>query len=180
MSVLSGKEIKNKLGDDIFIKPFSEKQINPNSYNLKLHNELILYSEKVLDMKGKNDTERIKIPEDGLIIYPGNIYLGRTLEHTTTENYVPMLEGRSSVGRLGIAIHETAGFGDVGFSGFWTLEISCIQPVRIYPGIEICQIYYHDLKGKYEGYKGGKYQNNTDIQASKLYKDFKENRRDIF
>ena len=89
-------------------------------------------------------------------------------------NLVPMLEGRSSVGRLGLYIHVTAGFGDVGFAGYWTLEISCIQPVRIYAGTEICQIYYHTLEGDFIPYKSGKYQHNTDIQPSLLYRDFQK------
>jgi dCTP deaminase len=85
-----------------------------------------------------------------------------------------MLEGRSSIGRLGLFVHVTAGFGDVGFSGFWTLEIFCVQPIRIYAGVEICQIYYHSIEGEYELYKSGKYQNNTGIQPSLLYKDFEK------
>jgi dCTP deaminase len=83
-----------------------------------------------------------------------------------------MLEGRSSIGRLGIFIHITAGFGDVGFKGFWTLEISCIQPVRIYPHVEICQIFYHAIEGDYVNYVSNKYQGNKSIQPSMLYKDF--------
>ena len=58
-----------------------------------------------------------------------------------------MLEGRSSVGRLGLFIHVTAGFGDVGFAGYWTLEMFCIHPIVIYPNVEICQIYYHTIQG---------------------------------
>jgi dCTP deaminase len=85
-----------------------------------------------------------------------------------------MLEGRSSIGRLGMFIHVTAGFGDVGFSGFWTLEIFVIQPLRIYPGVEICQIYYHNIDGAYDQYKSGKYQNNSDIQPSLLFRDFEK------
>ncbi len=85
-----------------------------------------------------------------------------------------MLEGRSSIGRLGMFIHVTAGFGDVGFSGFWTLEIFVIQPLRIYPGVEICQIYYHSIDGEYDYYKSGKYQNNSEIQPSLLFKDFEK------
>jgi dCTP deaminase len=77
-----------------------------------------------------------------------------------------MLEGRSSIGRLGVFIHVTAGFGDVGFSGYWTLEIFCVQPIKIYPEIEICQIYYHGIEGKYDRYISGKYQNNTGVQPS--------------
>ena len=77
-----------------------------------------------------------------------------------------------SIGRLGIFIHITAGFGDVGFSGYWTLEIFCIKPIIIYPNVEIAQLYYHTIDGDYEEYNSGKYQNNTDIQPSMLYKDF--------
>ena len=172
--ILSGLEIKKKIGKDIFIDPFDEKQLNPNSYNLKLFNELLVYKNNVLDMKTPNETEKIIIPESGLLLEPDKLYLGRTSEHTMTENLVPMLEGRSSVGRLGLFIHVTAGFGDVGFNGFWTLEIFCVQPVKIYPGVEICQIYFHTLKGEYEKYSSGKYQGNSGIQPSLLYQDFEK------
>lgn len=170
--ILSGIEIKKQIGKLIHIDPYNEKYLNPNSYNLRLHNELLIYEDDILDMKKPNKTSKIVIPEDGLILEPGKLYLGRTIEFTKTENYVPMLEGRSSIGRLGLYIHVTAGFGDVGFSGFWTLEIQCVQPIRIYAGVEICQIYYHSIEGEYEKYNSGKYQNNSGIQPSLLYKDF--------
>ena len=172
--ILSGKEILKRQGTDIFIEPFNTSQINPNSYNLRLYHELFVYTNDVLDMKKPNDIEKIIIPETGLILQPKRLYLGRTLEHTHTNKFVPMLEGRSSVGRLGICIHVTAGFGDVGFNGFWTLELFCIQPVRIYPNVEICQIYYHEITGEYELYKSGKYNNNNGIQPSLMYKDFEQ------
>ncbi len=170
--ILSGKEIKKHLGKEICIEPFDEKLLNPNSYNLRLHNELLVYDEEILDMKKPNKTKKIIIPEDGLVLQPGELYLGRTLEYTKTDKYVPMLEGRSSIGRLGLFIHVTAGFGDVGFNGYWTLEIHCVRPIRIYPNVEICQIYYHTIEGDYEPYSSGKYQNNQVIQPSLLYKDF--------
>jgi dCTP deaminase len=170
--ILSGKEIMKHMGKDIVIEPFDENRLNPNSYNLRLHNELLCYKNGILDMKEPNDTEIIIIPDAGIVIEPGRLYLGRTVEYTATENYVPMLEGRSSVGRLGLFIHVTAGFGDVGFRGYWTLEISCIQPVRIYAGVEICQIYYHTIEGDFDTYSSGKYQDNKGIQPSLLYKDF--------
>lgn len=172
--ILSGQEIKQRIGEDIRIEPFHESQVNPNSYNMRLHDELMIYENRELDMKTPNPAYKIQIPEEGLLLEPGKLYLGRTVEYTETDNLVPMLEGRSSIGRLGLFIHVTAGFGDVGFAGFWTLEIFCIQPIRIYAGIEICQIYYHTLQGKGERYDNGKYQRNTDIQASKLYEDFKQ------
>jgi dCTP deaminase len=170
--ILSGKEIEKRLNKQIFIEPYNPAQLNPNSYNLKLHNKLLVYDQHVLDMKVENTAHEIVIPEEGLLLETNKLYLGRTLEHTRTEGLVPMLEGRSSVGRLGLFIHITAGFGDVGFSGFWTLEIFCVQPIRIYPGVEICQIYYHNINGEYDPYKSGKYQNNDGIQPSLLFKDF--------
>ena len=170
--ILSGKEIKKEIGRGINIEPFNGSQLNPNSYNLRLHDELLVYTCPALDMKQPNPAEKLKIPEEGLLLETGKLYLGRTMEHTETSKYVPMLEGRSSIGRLGLFIHVTAGFGDVGFSGYWTLEIFCIQPIRIYAGVEICQIFYHSIEGHYDTYKSGKYQNNEGIQASMLYKDF--------
>ena len=82
-----------------------------------------------------------------------------------------MIEGRSSVARLGLFVHVTAGFGDVGFSGYWTLQIFAVQPVRIYPDVPICQIFYHEIKGKIAEYDSDKYQNNRDIQPSLLFKE---------
>ncbi|NUM42822.1 MAG: dCTP deaminase, partial [Leptospiraceae bacterium] len=87
-------------------------------------------------------------------------------------NLVPMLEGRSSIGRLGMFVHITAGFGDVGFKGYWTLEISVIHPLIVYPNVQICQIFYHTIEGEIVEYKSGKYQANQGIQPSLLYKDF--------
>ena len=168
--ILSGKEIQRELGKRIFIEPFDPSRLNPNSYNLTLHDELLVYDSPVLDMKKPNPAHTIRIPESGLRLEPGRLYLGRTREFTRTEGFVPMLEGRSSVGRLGLFIHVTAGFGDVGFAGYWTLEIFCVQPIVIYPGVELCQIYYHTIQG--EPYRSGKYQNNQGIQPSLLYRDF--------
>lgn len=133
------------MGREIIIEPFDEKRINPNSYNLSLADELLVYDTPVLDMKKPNPVKKLTIPEDGLVLEPNKLYLGRTQEYTRTDYYVPMLEGRSSTGRLGLFIHVSAGFGDIGFAGHWTLEIFCIHPVKIYPNVEVCQIYYHTL-----------------------------------
>jgi dCTP deaminase len=170
--ILSGKEIQRRLYNDIIIEPFNVKQLNPNSYNLRLHHELMMYDEAVLDMKQNHKVTYLNVPEQGLVLTPGQLYLGRTVEHTKTESLVPMLEGRSSIGRLGLFIHITAGFGDVGFSGFWTLEMYCVQPIRIYPNVEICQIFYHTIEGDFNRYESNKYQNNQGIQPSMMYKDF--------
>lgn len=172
--ILSGREIARHMGKEIVIEPYDPKRLNPNSYNLSLHPDLLVYENKQLDMKIANPVQKLTIPEEGLVLEPDRLYLGRTNEFTKTDRFVPMLEGRSSVGRLGLFIHVTAGFGDVGFAGYWTLEIFCVQPIRIYPHVEICQIYYHDIRGDYDLYQSGKYQNNTGIQPSLLYKDFEK------
>jgi dCTP deaminase len=208
--ILTGPQIKwAKKKGYLDISNWDEIRLNPNSYNLRLADELMIYGHTwdpdkpvtkdtiihpvMLDMKQDLPTVTIKIPEEGIVLKPGVLYLGRTMEYTETHTFVPMLEGRSSVGRLGISIHSTAGFGDIGFCGYWTLEISCVQPVRIYSGVDICQIYYHTV-GRSFGEDGdyfgnifipydinlmkydnkGKYQKNTGIQKSMIYKEFEK------
>lgn len=174
--ILSGNEIQKQLGGNIVIEPFDERLLNTNSYNLRLHNELLVYEEIVLDMRRPNRFRRYTIPADGFVLNPNQLYLARTIERTETHNLVPMLEGRSSVGRLGLFVHVTAGFGDAGFSGYWTLEMYAIQPVRIYPGVPICQIFYHTVQGEITEYHSDKYQNNRDIQPSMLFKEWQAER----
>ncbi len=169
--ILSGEMIREKIGDDIVIDPFDPRHLNPNSYNMTLHNELLTYEEVVLDMRKSNRVRRITIPDEGLVLNPNQLYLGRTIERTETHNLVPMIEGRSSIGRLGLFVHVTAGFGDVGFCGYWTLEMFAVQPVRIYPGVPICQIFYHQIDGAILEYASDKYQHNCDIQPSLLFKE---------
>jgi dCTP deaminase len=169
--ILTGQEIQKHLGSSIVIDPFDESQLNPNSVNLRLHDELMVYEELVLDMKKPCRVRRVPIPPDGLVLAPHQLYLGRTLERTETHNFVPQIEGRSSVARLGLFVLVTAGFGDVGFSGFWTLPLFAVQPVRIYAGIPICQISYHTLSGPITEYSSEKYKDNRDIQPSLLFKE---------
>lgn len=174
--MLSGMEIKRRVEnkEGIYISDFNESRLNPNSYNLRLHKDLQVYDSKILDMKKKSSTTDIVIPDEGLLLKPNKLYLGRTVESTTTEGLVPILSGRSSIGRLGIFVHITAGFGDNGFSAkFWTLEIAVVQPVIIYPNVEICQIAYHPIEGDQSIKYNGKYQ-HKEIMASELYKDFND------
>ncbi len=169
--ILSGHEIKQQLGSNIHIDPFDEDRLNPNSYNLSLHDELLVYEEVVLDMRKSNRVQRVSIPAEGLVLAPNHLYLGRTVERTETHNLVPMIEGRSSIGRLGLFVHVTAGFGDVGFAGYWTLEMFAVQPVKIYPGVPICQIFFHQIVGDITEYSSEKYQHNRDIQPSLLFRE---------
>jgi len=169
--ILSGEEIRKNLGKGIQIDPFDESNLNPNSYNLSLHRDIVTYEEVVLDMKKSNRVRELTIPDSGLVLEPNRLYLARTVERTETHEFVPMIEGRSSIGRLGLFVHVTAGFGDVGFCGYWTLEMFAVQPIRIYPNVAICQIFYHQICGDYVPYTNGKYQNNQGIQASLMYKE---------
>lgn len=169
--LLSGEEIRQRLNNELLIDPFDPERLNPNSYNLALHNELLVYEEVVLDAASPNRYRRIEIPPDGLTLQPNMLYLGRTVEHTETHELVPMIQGRSSLGRLGLFINPGGSIGDCGYCGTWTLEMHCVQPVRIYPNMQICQIYYMQLAGKCAGYCSDKYQNSRDIQPSLMYRE---------
>lgn len=165
--ILTGMEILKKLTRDIIINPFDHKKLNPNSYNLTLYPELKTYKNQIIDPKNI-ETDTIEIPKYGLVLQPNKLYLGSTNEYTETYNLVPKIDGRSSIGRLGISVHITAGFGDIGFKGKWTLEISVVQPVIIYPNMEICQISYYIPYGDITNYNG-RYQNQKTIQESKYF-----------
>lgn len=172
---LTGSEILKRMEQgDIIIEPFNREQLNPNGYNLRIGNKLLVYKDEILDMKKDNETEEIIIPEEGLVLQPGIIYLGSTVEYTETYNLVPMMEGRSSTGRLGLDIHICAGCGEVTFRGNWTLELRCVQPIRIYPNTCVCQLTYDTICGEPDIEYKGKYQDSHDVMASKLYKDFEK------
>ena len=167
--ILTGQEILRRWhkGNDIKIDLFDPKKLNPNSYNLTLFPELKIYTNQIIDSKNPK-TETIEIPKNGLVLQPNILYLGSTNEYTETYNLVPKIDGRSSIGRLGISVHVTAGFGDIGFKGRWTLEIFVIQPIIIYPNMEICQISYYIPYGDITNYNG-RYQNQKTIQESKYF-----------
>lgn len=175
MGILTGSEIKKKIElGDIIISPYDEKQINPNSYNVRLHPELKVYENKVLDIEKENPYRTIEISNEGLVLEPGILYIGRTIEYTTTKpeaRCVPCIDGRSSTARLGISCHISAGFGDIGFKGTFTCEISVIQPVRIIPNLQIGQIYYLSVEGNTDIVYNGKYQGQIDATTSRFFFD---------
>ena len=156
------KAIKN---GEIVVEPFNREKLGTNSYDVHLSKYLAVYEDKVLDAKKHNAIREVIIPEEGYVIHPGTLYLGVTEEYTETHNSVPFLEGKSSVGRLGIDIHATAGKGDVGFCNTWTLEISCVHPVRVYAGMPVGQLIYFKVFGDIERYynkkKNAKYNERT-------------------
>jgi dCTP deaminase len=165
--ILSDKKILESIyNGDIVINPFDENKLGTNSYDVHLGKYLATYNDEILDAKKHNTIQTFEIPEDGYVLEPGRLYLGVTLEYTETHNAVPFLEGKSSVGRLGIDIHATAGKGDVGFCNHWTLEISCSQKVRIYYGMPIGQLIYFMVEGDINNYynkkQSAKYNTVTD------------------
>jgi dCTP deaminase len=149
--ILSDKRILEEMGKStIKIEPFRRDCLGSNSYDVHLGGHLATYRDHLLDAKKHNEINHFEIPDEGFVLYPNVFYLGVTEEYTETHEHVPFLEGKSSTGRLGIDIHATAGKGDVGFCGNWTLEISVKQPVRIYKGMPIGQLIYFPVDGEIE------------------------------
>ncbi len=150
----------------IKVVPYLRDSLGSNSYDVHLGKTLATYKEHMIDAKKHNQIDCFDIPDEGIVLYPHIFYLGVTEEYTETHAHVPFLEGKSSTGRLGIDIHATAGKGDVGFCGHWTLEISVKQPVKIYKGMPIGQLIYFPVDGeieiKYNQKKNSKYANQPD------------------
>ncbi len=135
---------------EIVIEPYNRECLGSNSYDVHLGKYLAVYVDAVLDARKHNTISEFEIGEEGFVLQPGTLYLGVTAEYTETHSCVPFLEGKSSVGRLGIDIHATAGKGDVGFCNTWTLEISVSMPVRVYAGMPIGQLIYFMVDGHVE------------------------------
>ena len=165
--ILTDKQILEEIEKGtILVEPFRRSSLGTNSYDVHLGRYLANYRDEVLDARQHNEIDVFEIPEEGIVLQPNQLYLGVTFEYTETHAHVPFLEGKSSTGRLGIDIHATAGKGDVGFCGHWTLEISCKIPVRIYAGMPIGQLIYFPVEGevevKYDSKKNAKYSHQPD------------------
>lgn len=146
--ILSDSEILTAIQQgSIVIEPFNRSALGSNSYDVHLGPHLATYTARVLDADAHNAVTHFDIPPEGLVLQPGVLYLGATAEYTESHAHVPFLEGKSSVGRLGIDIHATAGKGDVGFCNHWTLEISVQMPVRVYAGMPIGQLIFFEVRG---------------------------------
>jgi dCTP deaminase len=176
--ILTDKQILSEIKKrTIVISPFNRSNLGSNSYDVHLGEWLSMYKCEILDAKKHNPVRTFRIPKEGLILVPSKLYLGVTKEYTETHKHVPFLEGKSSIGRLGIDIHATAGKGDVGFKNTWTLEISVRQPVRIYAGMPIGQLIYFEINGEVETpyfkKKNAKYNKRTNKPVeSMMWKNF--------
>ncbi|MZE46606.1 dCTP deaminase [Streptomyces sp. SID5477] len=169
--ILTGPEITAAAHDGrLRITPFAADQVNPNSYNVRLGPTLITYTSTVLDPHRPNHTNATSIGSDGHILQPGQLYLGHTLEEVGSDTFVPLLFGRSSVGRLGLFVEITAPIGDIGFHGQWTLMLTPIRPLRVYEGMKIGQIMFFVSTGAIDLYRG-KYQAAAGPQPSAYWRD---------
>ncbi|CAL9578804.1 dCTP deaminase, dUMP-forming [Streptomyces sp. enrichment culture] len=169
--ILTGPEIISASRDGrLRIAPFSPSQVNPNSYNVRLGSTLLTYTDEVLDSHRPNPTHRIQFGEDGHTLQPGELYLGHTMEEVGSDRFVPLLFGRSSVGRLGLFVEITAPIGDIGFHGQWTLMLTPTRPVRVYAGMKIGQIMFFVSEGAIDLYSG-KYQASAGPQPSAYWRD---------
>ncbi len=180
--ILSDAKIRAAMEEGrIVIRPFRDESLGTNSYDVHLGPYLTVYRTAALDARRPNPSEEFRIPKTGFVLIPGQLYLGVTEEYTETHGFVPFLEGKSSVGRLGIDIHSTAGKGDEGFCNYWTLEMSVKIPVRIYAGMPVGQLIYFEISGpverSYSSKRSAKYRRvSAHPTPSRMYLNF-PNRR---
>jgi dCTP deaminase len=187
--ILSDKDLRARLAaGDLRIEPIAdaELQIQPASVDLRLAAEFLVYKPAqvaCLDPREPETlhaaTERVVIPDGGaFILHPGEFALGSTVERVSIPaDLVARVDGRSSVGRLAVVVHATAGFIDPGFAGQITLELSNLGriPVRLYPGMRIAQIVLQQLTSAverpYGSARGSHYHGQSGPQASRLELD---------
>lgn len=147
--VLSDRAILKAIKEgSIVIQPFDLSCLGTNSYDVHLSKNLAMYEKSTLDAAKFNKLKHFEIGPKGYVLRPGKLYLGSTIEYTESHKTLPYIDGKSSTGRLGICIHLTAGRGDVGFCNFFTLELTVVQPVRVYAGMPIAQLTYHTIEGE--------------------------------
>ncbi|MFH1601580.1 MAG: dCTP deaminase [Candidatus Shapirobacteria bacterium] len=174
----------------LVIDPFDPQRVQPSSYDLHLDEKVLVFENHllaVMDVREKAEATRlVEIDEKkGFILHPGEFILGNTQEKFVIPNdLAAKLEGRSSLGRIGLIIHATAGYVDPGFSGQLTFEISNISrlPIRIFPKMRIAQICFIQMtspaKVPYGSPKlGSKYKGQMGPTESRIYKDFAKKRK---
>jgi len=171
--ILTGREIVRRVEtEEIVISPFNPDHVNPNSYNFTLAEELRVYKPGEIDVRRQKPTKTIRIPPEGLVLKPRQLYLASTVERIGSTRFVPTYAARSSVARLGMFINLSAPLGDIGFIGRWTLQLLAMNPIRVYAGMPIGQMMFWKVKGQIELYDG-KYQGAEGALASRIHQDFK-------
>lgn len=161
--MLSGiKIIESVTNGDITICPFNKDNVNSVSYDMEIDNEIIVYEKGTcLDTHKQCPGKKIIIPEEGLTLIPGNLYLGKTKERVCSNKFIPCVSGRSSFARLGIQVHQTAFFANIGHDFNWVLEITATVPVTIHRGDKISQLYFEEVYGDNTITYNGKYEKDN-------------------
>lgn len=171
--ILTGSEIEKQIElDNIYISPFSKSQVNPNSYNYRLHPMLLEILDPVIDPASETESKELEIPEGGFLLLPRRLYLGCTLEEIGSTEYVPVLIGRSSLGRLGLFLQITADLGQLGTCQSWTLELKVVQPLVVYPKMVIGQVCFWKVEGNPDSLYNGKYSRDLKPRCSQICQEF--------
>jgi dCTP deaminase len=158
--ILTGAAIvENILAGQITIDPFDPRSVNPNSYNYRLGAKLI----KLAMPSTSNADEHIVMSLDGYRLEPGRVYLGSTAEQIGSETFAMSLLGRSSIGRLGLFLNISADLGHQGSCSHWTLELTVVQPLIIYPGMSIGQVVFWRCVGDRVPYEGRYHHDNEPV-----------------
>jgi dCTP deaminase len=156
--ILSGPGIISHVASGaITIDPFDPAQVNPNSYNYRLGQTLRVFADEEVDSAATPATTLVEIPKGGLVLQPGRLYLGTTIERIGSNEFVPSLIGRSSLGRLGVFLQIAADLGQLGAIHRWTLELVVAQPIRLYANMIVGQVSFWSpvgTKTHYDGYLG--------------------------
>lgn len=169
--ILSGFAIQEAVErGEIVIDPFDPGRLGPNSYDFTLGSRCLRYVDQVLDVRRPNDIETMEVGPEGMLLEPSRLYLWNTQEVMGSNQFVPIIRGRSSVGRLGIFIDITADLIDVGSINSWTLQMHAVSPVRVYPGMLIGQVTFWRVDGRIDLYRG-KYGSIQSPVPSLAYRD---------
>lgn len=175
--MLSGLEIEKRMhstNPDIVISPSTNILVNPNSVNLTLNEELGIYTDEVIDVKKENAMKIVKIGDEGYQFQKGEIYLARTNEWTETNNLIPMISGRSSLGRNGIHVHSSACMGSIGYKGYWHIAARPVNNITIQKNMQFCQLYYLTPEGEVNVEYSGTMQNLPEDEiGSQMHKILK-------
>jgi dCTP deaminase len=187
--ILSDRSIREAVADDrIGIEPFEDALVQPSSVDVRLDRLFRVFRNHtagVIDVKKDLTglTEEVEIDGDGVfMLHPGEFVLGSTLERVRVpDDLVARIEGKSSLGRLGLLIHSTAGFIDAGFDGHITLELANVAslPITLYPGMKIGQISFMQMTSPADrpygkGASGSKYQGQRGPTPSRYFENFRE------
>ena len=169
--ILTGTEIQKEFNaGNITISSFAPERVTTNSYDLSLSDELLFYTDDVLDPTKKPNYKTVKIGPEGILLEKGTFCLGSSKEKIGSDKYVPILHAKSGVARVGLFVHCTADLIDIGSHGNITFQLYATLPIRLYPGMLLGQVSFWVPKGKIVLYTG-KYQSSEGAQVTKSWQD---------